>query len=43
MTSDIVDRLIDMAGKPYKEANRPVLRQAAKEIERLRAALKEFK
>jgi hypothetical protein len=38
----IVERLRDMAGKPYKEANRPVLSRAADRIEALEAALREI-
>lgn len=36
MTSGkIASKLLDMASKPYKEADRFVLRQAAEEIDRL--------
>ena len=41
--TDIVERLRDMAGKPYKEINRPAFRQAADEIERLRPYVEAFR
>jgi len=37
--SDIVERLREMAGKPYKEVDRPVLTRAADRIEALETLL----